>query len=67
MEIKGNNTKNEAAMKYQNIYIHLYDGRIITATVPEFIGKDEKLIVECVQVLSPKELPEDCHFEELKK
>lgn len=27
MEIKGNNTKNEAAMKYQNIYLHLYDGK----------------------------------------
>ena len=53
-------------MKYQTIYLHLTDGRIIKATVPAFMEEGDRFIVENVQVSQPKELPDGCKFEELE-
>jgi hypothetical protein len=47
---------------YQNIYLHLSDGRVIKASIPAFLEEDETVLIIKVEFGKPKELPEGTYF-----
>ena len=52
--------------KYQTIWLHLSDGRTISATVPEFCKKGDKLYVHPqFEVTEPRDMPPDSYWSTL--